>query len=256
MADAPTLQVLLPAGREPIAGGDDAALADHYAPERLPWLRANMVSTLDGAATGADARSGSINGPADHRVFEVLRAWADVVLVGAGTVRAEGYRTPRTAEHLIDARLAAGRTAHPALVVVTRTAVLPEEVLVGDPAPWVATTGEAPGLAVLRDRLPPERLLVHEGRVDLTATVGALVAAGARCVLTEGGPTLLGHLLAARLVDELCLTWSPQLVAGPALRPVDTRAWLQPPTRARLASLLHHDGMLLGRWILDRSLPR
>lgn len=255
MADDATFQVLLPAGRDPITGADDAALAGFYAAPDLPWLRANMVSTLDGAATGADARSGSINGPADHRVFEVLRAWADVVVVGAGTVRAERYRAPRTAAHLVEGRLAEGRAPHPALVIVTRTAHLPDAAIDDDPAPWVVTTSDAPGLAALRTRVAPDRLLVHEGAVNLPAAVAALVAAGARRILTEGGPTLLGHLLAARVVDELCLTWSPQLVGGPAPRPVDARDWLRPPARARLAGLLHHDGMLLGRWFLDRSTP-
>src|SRR5665648_1069207 len=97
MDDAtPTLEVLLPAGLPAIRPDDaEMALAALFAEPRTPWLRANMIATLDGAATGADHRSGSINDPADLRVFRALRALADVVLVGAGTVRAEGYRAPR-----------------------------------------------------------------------------------------------------------------------------------------------------------------
>jgi riboflavin biosynthesis pyrimidine reductase len=252
MADAPTLEVLLPAGHAPIGPLDDDRLAEHYSEAELPWVRANMISTLDGAATGADGRSGSINGPADHRAFEALRAWADVILVGAGTVRSEGYRAPRTPEHLVQARRDRGQRDHPALAIVTGGGDLPGAVLADDPAPWVVTTTDAPGLAELRRRLPPGRLLVHEEAVDLAATIDALVDASLPRILTEGGPTLLGALLAAHLVDELCLTWSPRVVAGPAPRPVVAPAWLAPPAEARLGGLLHCEGVLLGRWLLSR----
>ena len=251
MASPPALDVLLPPQRPPIGPDDVAGLADVYTAPRLPWLRANMVATLDGAATGPDARSGSINDAADHRVFEALRAWADVVLVGAGTVRAEGYRAPRTPDHWLAMRRREGRADHPPLAVVTASGALPDALLTDDPAPWVATSADAPGLARLRQRLPAERLLVHHGPVELAALRSALVGAGLTRILAEGGPTLLGELLGAHLVDELCLTWSPLLVGGPAPRPVDAPGWLDPPTGARLTTLLHADGVLLGRWRLS-----
>lgn len=250
MADAPTLEVLLPAGQDPIGPDDDDRLAAHYAEARLPWVRANMIATLDGAATGADGRSGSINGAADHRVFEALRAWADVILVGAGTVRAERYRAPRSPARLVGARRDRGQEDHPVLAIVTGGGDLPDAVLADDPAPWVITTTDAPGLDVLRRRLPAGRLLVHDEAVDPAATVDALVDAGLPRILTEGGPTLLGALMAVHVVDELCLTWSPRVVAGPAPRPVVSPEWLAPPAAARLGGLLHCDGVLLARWLL------
>ena len=70
---------------------DAAGLFAAYAAPEPRWLRCNMVATLDGAATGADGRSGSINNAADHVVFEVLRASSHVIVVGAGTIRTEGY---------------------------------------------------------------------------------------------------------------------------------------------------------------------
>ena len=103
-----------PAERPWAAGLDDDALAALYgyphgvAAER-PWVRANFVSTLDGAATGPDGRSGSINTGADREVFALLRALADVVVVGAGTARAEGYRRVVTRTKWRDRRAAAGR---------------------------------------------------------------------------------------------------------------------------------------------------
>lgn len=250
MPTDPTLQLLLPPG-EPLA--PDAAetrLAALHAEPRLPWLRANMVATLDGAATGADGRSGSINGPADGRVFHLLRALADVVVVGAGTVRAEGYRAPRTPDRFLAGRRGRGQADHPALAIVTASGDVPVEVLTDDPQPWVFTVVGGAHAERLEAHLPGDRLVVHEDAVDLRAVIETLAAAGLPRVLTEGGPTLLGDLLAADVVDELCLTWSPQLVGGPARRVVTHAPWLVPPRDARLAHLLHCDGVLLGRWLL------
>lgn len=252
MAD---LEVLLPAGAAPLPAGDDERLSVLYAEPRLPWLRANMVATLDGAATGPDGRSGSINAPPDHRVFAVLRARADVVLVGAGTVRVEGYRAPRTPGALVAGRRARGQEDHPPLAVVTATGDLPEAMLVDEPRPFVVTTDRAPGLARLRRLLPADRLLVHDGAVDLRAAVAAVARAGYPRVLTEGGPHLLRELVGAGLVDELCLTWSPLLVGGPAPRALAAGGWFSPPRRAHLAHLLHADGVLLGRWLLGDPEP-
>ena len=72
--------------------GSGTGLPELYAVPRTPWLRVNFVSTVDGAATGEDGRSGTINNEIDHQVFEVLREQADVVVIGAGTARVEGYR--------------------------------------------------------------------------------------------------------------------------------------------------------------------
>ncbi|MFC6345325.1 dihydrofolate reductase family protein, partial [Nocardioides hankookensis] len=74
-----------------LVGPDTDDLAELYAPLRSPWLRVNMVSTVDGAATGASGTSGSINNAVDKQVFDHLRATCDVIVVGAATARAEGY---------------------------------------------------------------------------------------------------------------------------------------------------------------------
>src|SRR3954451_700770 len=117
------MHLLLPAPVGPAAGErlDDDTLARLYAYPALDggesWLRVNFVSTLDGAATGADGRSGSINTGADREVFALLRALADVVLVGAGTARAEGYRRAVTPRKWRARRQAAGQQAHPVVAV-------------------------------------------------------------------------------------------------------------------------------------------
>ena len=92
----------------------DTALYAAYAPPREPWLRANMVTTLDGSATGADGRSGGINTEADHVVFELLRAQSHAVVVGAGTLRDEGYSSLSVDERWRGLRQARRPAARPA----------------------------------------------------------------------------------------------------------------------------------------------
>lgn len=177
-----------------------------------PWLRANMVATVDGSGQGPDGRTGSINNPVDHEVFQGLRASADAILVGAGTARAEGY----------------GPVATP-IVVVSASGALPE------------TMQDAPDGSVR---------LVHGGDADhLRAMLADLRADGFDHVVCEGGPALLGDLFRAGLVDELCATVVPRLIAGDGLRivtgePVDVRL--------ELTSLLEAGGTLLARWRVVR----
>lgn len=212
------------------SGAADAPLESLYAVPRTPWLRANMVSTLDGAATGASGKTGSINNAADHRVFHLLRELADVVLVGSGTARAEGY----------------GPTTRP-IVLVGKSGPLPDG-LVDAPEGSVlfATVASAPTLASARRALGAGQVLVvGEDRVDPVVLKAELVARGFANVLCEGGPRLLADLLDAGVVDELCATYVPTLVGGAHSRilngpPVDV------PLDLRL--LLEQDGTLLGRW--------
>lgn len=260
--DLPTLDVLLPAPRRiaPDHREDDlAALYAYDRPSRGPAVvRANMVAGVDGAAWGHDHRSGSINDDADWRVFRVLRALADVVVVGAGTARAEGYTSldrPRGLRHLHDGPLE--------LAVVTRSGHVPAALASSARPPFVVT-GRA-GAHVLHGVVPPERVIVAPGagaEVDLVAGLAALADRGLSRVLTEGGPTLLGDLLRADLVDELCVTTTPnvvgpgpgRIVAGPP--PAGSSAMA--PRDARLAHLLHAPqdrpgspaGTTLARWIL------
>jgi len=255
----PTLDVLLPlerAGERITPDAGERELTTLYAHPLLErpvraWVRANMIATLDGAATGADARSGTINGDADLRVFQVLRAAADVVLIGAGTARAEGYGSLPIPPGLAAARAARGQPPGLELAILSGTGDLPAALLDSPSPPLVVTVSDRPDLDALRARIGTDRVIVTgHGRVDLAAALGALAARGLPRVLAEGGPHVLGDLLAAGLVDELCLTWSPQLVAGPSPRVVDHAQWFAPALTARPAHLLHSGAVLLGRWLL------
>jgi riboflavin biosynthesis pyrimidine reductase len=257
--ELPGLDVLLPldrAGEHLAPAAGEPALHALYAhpdphPGRTSAVRANMIATVDGSAQGPDGRSRSINGPADWRAFRVQRAVADVVLVGAGTARDEGYTPLSVPADLREARADRGLRPDLALAVVTLSGDLPDGLHGTDRPPYVVTAASCPRLAELRAEIGEERVLVAGDRtVDLAVALDALAERGLTRVLAEGGPRLLSDLLHAGLVDELCLSTSPLVVAGPALRPVHGAAWLDPVQRAAPAHLLHHDGMLLGRWTL------
>lgn len=228
-------------------------LADAYAypPEETSWLRANMVSTLDGAAQH-DGRSHPISNDTDMRIFGTLRAVADVVVVGAETVRQEGYRPARAREAFAERRAAAGQTVAPAIAVVSASLAL-------DFSLPLFTSPLVPTLVVTGAAAPADRVAAAEkaGAVVVVAGEGtavepervapALAGRGLTRLLTEGGPRLLGQFVAAGALDELCLTVSPMLTAGDAQR----IAWgsaVAVPDRFVLASVLEEAGFLFTRY--------
>ena len=215
-----------------VEGLTDEELRAVYAAPRLPWLRVNMVATVDGAATGENGKTGAINNPADHRVFQLLRRMSDAIIVGAGTARAEGYRP----------------TDRP-LVVVSRQGDVPQQLVEAAPGSvLLATCQAAPGLDGARTSLGEDHVLVlGEEEVDLAGLREALVDRGLRELHSEGGPHLLRDLLAAGVVDELDATVVPRLIAG---RHPRITAGPDVDLPLRLAALLEEDGTLLGRWLL------
>lgn len=232
------------------------ALADLYAfPDPVPaagWVRAAMVSTLDGSARDSGGSSLGFSSPVDQAVLGVLRALADVVLVGAGTARAEGYHLLRPRPAFADRRAAAGQRPAAVVAVVTRSGTLDDvkDLFLGGAGSLVVTSARAP-LARLRDLAGDDHVIVAgDDDVDPARAVAALAERGLRRVQLEGGPSLLGLVAAAGRLDELCLTWSPLLVAGEG-----SRIAHGPPAELRLrpAHLVASGDMLLGRWLVAPS---
>ncbi|MBC2931622.1 dihydrofolate reductase family protein [Nocardioides sp. zg-1228] len=211
----------------------DDELAAAYTPLREPWLRVNFVSTVDGAATGSDGLSGTINNAADKRVFDALRRRAHCLVVGAGTVREEEYDVPRVP-----------------IVVVSRSADVPPSLAEAPPGRvLMATVATSAGLERARERLGDDCVLVlGEEQIDLAALKAALAQRGWTEQLCEGGPSLFADLLAAGVVDELCWTVVPLLTGGDAVR-IAAGAEVDVPLRPTL--LLEQDGTLLGRWLVE-----
>ena len=218
-------------------------------PAGRPWVRVNMVSSLDGAAT-LGGRSGALGDVEDQRLMSIIRSAADVVLVGSGTIEAEGYGG--AAVEATDAawRASRGRPPQPRFAVVSsRLGLGPRHPFFAEQVarPLVLTTATAP--AGRREELAEVADVVECGdeRVDLSRGLGALGARGIRSVLCEGGPGLLGALIEADLVDELCMTLSPTLVGGDAGR-IATSAG-EHPRGMRLAHAIEGERMLFLRYV-------
>ena len=218
----PDVRQLLP---EPLAEVDPyaahaATLAADPRPAGRPRVAANMVASVDGA-TAIAGRSGALGGPADKLVFRAIRATADVILVAAGTVRAETYGPPRTSPEAQAARVARGQAPHPRLAIVSASLDLDAGSSLFTEAPeppLVLTVDDAPAARLQALASVAEVVRLGPGPVAADAILAALHDAGAEHVVCEGGPTLNGQLVAAGLVDAINLSVSPVLVAGDSLR--------------------------------------
>jgi riboflavin biosynthesis pyrimidine reductase len=254
------LRMLLP-GTAVVGDLDDErgevieALADLYAyPDPLPgvgWVRAGMLSSLDGTPPGPQGPSGTIGGAAERAVCSVLRGLADVIVVGAGTVRSATYPLPGAGPRFADRRAGAGQPPAATLAVVTRGARMPvpPQVLAGDPPVLLITCASA-DVDGLRAVAGADRVVVAgEQDVDPVIAIAQLAARGLRRVLLEGGPSLLGRFESAGRLDELCLTLSPLLIAGSGPRIAHGDQTL---LRLRPAHLVECDGVLMGRWLVQR----
>ena len=228
----------------PINGGEvdpdapDAreTLLDWYSPHSPEHLRLSLIATLDGRAAGADGTSESLTSRTDRMILGVIRQHADVVLVGAESVRREGYLRPRRA----------------ALAIVSASGNLTGHRLDTHPdrkaAVFVLTTeagaaraaGSAPNATVLT--LPA----AVDGRIPPAALVSALRDRGFRGISAEGGPSLAAQLINANLVDEVCLTIVPR-VGGPSLPLLGTASLPVSHLQARQL-LVDSEGALYGRW--------
>jgi riboflavin biosynthesis pyrimidine reductase len=239
-------------------GLDEAGLARLYACPPGRWLRANMVSSADGAAA-LEGATRALSSDGDRRVFALLRTLADVIVVGASTARIERYAPVR--RHELWQRLRDGRPPTPPIAVVTaRLDLDPHSRLIASAPPHartiVITTAQAP--AERRAKLAGRADVIVAGQetVDLRAAVEALADRGYQRLLTEGGPHLLAQFVAAGLLDELCLTIGP-LLAGPAASRI-VAGVLSPaqPQALTLAHVLEDNGFLLCRYTRKHDLYR
>ncbi|HET8930038.1 MAG TPA: pyrimidine reductase family protein [Acidimicrobiales bacterium] len=228
-------------------------LADHREPvDGRPWLAVNMATTLDGA-TALDGRSRGIGGPGDRSAFHALRSAADVILVGAGTARAENYGPVSVPDAHLEARAAAGRDEPARLAVISASGSLDPDSRMfsgsGKP-PLVYTVSDTP--MSVADRLADVAEVVVAGAsaVDPHLVLRDLAARSVRCVVCEGGPHLNADLIAADVVDEWCWTIGPSLVGGDAHRG-SVGQWSPTPRAFRLDRILTDGRDLLTRYLRE-----
>lgn len=236
-----------------VAALGDEALADRYPPPADPWLRTNFVTSIDGAVA-VHGRSRHLSSPADRRVFAMLRMRCDALLVGAGTLRDEGYGPLRMDERQRDWRTRHGLATHPVMVILSRTLDLDPSLAAFTGAPERAIV-IAPASAPADRRAAlagtTEVLTAGEDSVDLPAAVAELHRRGLRQILSEGGPQVLGGLTAADLVDEMCLTVAPVLAGAGAGR--ITAGPASPLRPMSLEQVLAADGTLFLRYLRVRE---
>ena len=230
------MRALFPDAAEDV---DPAVLYERSRPphDDRPWVLANMVTSVDGSATAGDV-SGGLSGPGDQRVFGAIRAFADVIVVGVGTVVAESYgpvRGPDPAPIAVvtrsldldwDSRFFTEATARPLLLTCEAS----------DPADRARAAAVA------------DVIVAGGAGVDLPAAFAELRRRGHRVALCEGGPTLLAQVISSGLLDEFCLTLAPLVIAGAGIRILNGPP-LTEPLRLPLASVLEEDGSLFLRYV-------
>lgn len=225
------------------------AYPDEVSRRARPWVRLCFVSTLDGSVTGGGGVSGDLGGEADSAAYRVMRDLCDVVLVGAGTARAEGYGpiTPETVDGALRERL--GLRPVPVLALVSSTLDVPEALL--QPEVVVITCAAADETRRAEVAARTDLVVAGEDTIDWDVALAALADRGLLRVVCEGGPHLAGTLAALDLVDELCLTVAPTLVGGSG--PRLTRDAPELDQSYRLGHALPAGDVLLTRWLRART---
>lgn len=231
-----SLELLHPGPPESIDPDNRERLLGLYRPPRAEWLRLNLISTVTGSTRGSDGTSETLTNPVDRRILGVIRELSDVVLIGAQSLRAEGYQHPRRSR----------------LAVVTLSGNLQgHHIEAPEGATPIVICPESATQRVL-DYLPEAELIVLEARADgipVGDIIHALRARGLSSIVCEGGPTLVAQVLDAGLVDEFCLSIAP--VIGGVPLPVTGPGELV-ERRATLTQLLRDDANgLYARWALQ-----
>jgi riboflavin biosynthesis pyrimidine reductase len=219
---------------------DDEFVAAYEFPTRRPCVRASMVTTLDGATRGPDGGSRSISSEADARIFSFLRRAADVILVGAGTMRAERYQPSRYPIAIVTS---SGDLPASLPIFADRTTQTPRTLML--------TTATAAAVTPDWMRAVCDVIPCGEKEVDLPTAIAALADRGLGRIHCEGGPGLLGHLARLDLIDEIALSISPLLLGAPGKEHLlSVRGGLVPPGRWHLLHVMEEDGttfLRLGR---------
>lgn len=222
----------------PVGAGAEDALSLYVDVDRLPhhdrpWVLANFVAGLDGSIA-LDGRVGALTSSTDQLVFRLLRELADVVLVGAGTIRAERYGHVVLDEAARRRRAGRGESPVPPVAVVSRSLDLPRGLFTAQgPRPVVVTIEDSDPDARRRVGEVADVIIAGQTTFEPIRALAAFAERGMRLVTCEGGPALITTLMGAGLLDELCLTVTP-LVGGDPLRLVADQPRL-PLTRWSLA---------------------
>jgi riboflavin biosynthesis pyrimidine reductase len=227
------LERLYPPSPEGVDSDDRDALIASYIPPAIPWVRINMIASANGSAVGTDGTSTSLSSAVDRRILGVIRQQADVVLIGAQTLRSEGYLQPRAAR----------------LAIVTNSGNLAGHQISDEASPIVLCPPSAVDLVAAT--CPRAEVISIVDAVTPNNMLRALATLGLHSVVCEGGPRLAAQFVDAALADELCLTTAP--VIGGAALPVLGGADLAARSAILTQLLRDEAGYLYARWSLTRG---
>jgi riboflavin biosynthesis pyrimidine reductase len=219
-------------------------------PEARPRVLVNLVISADGHVA-VDGRSAPLTDPGDRAMFHALRERVDAVMAGPATVATERYGRLIPDPDRRARRQATGREPEPLAVIASRSGELPLQVPLFDvpEARIVVFSPVAADQAEVAAQLHQEE---YDSGVE-GALAGALTTLrrryGVQTLLCEGGPTLVGLLLAEQLVDDLFLTIAPKLIGNVSPAPVIGGPPLLEPAGLRLVDVLIREGTLFLRYV-------
>jgi riboflavin-specific deaminase-like protein len=242
------MQMVLGPRPGPVAEAD---LSSAYPwPAGRTWVRAMMVMTLDGATVGPDGRSRSISSVGDRRIFHAVRRFSDVVLIGAGTFRAERYRPMRSTDETARARGEQGLQRAPQVAIVSASLDLPWEEQIfpdSDLRPLVVTSEAADPERLARARDHAEVLVLPGAEVDVSELLAELGRRGQHRIVCEGGAVLLASIARLGRLDEVDLAICPLLPGGGQVATGPPMASPDPMTLEHV--IADTDGFLFTRYV-------
>jgi len=223
-----------------------AQLIEWYRPPDHEWLRLNLVATVNGSAAGKDGTSETITSAMDRRILGVIRELSDVVLVGAASVRSEGYQLPKMSR----------------LAVVTSTGDLGGHRIDPDAGERLIVICPIAAVSAIRAQFAEARILSpeddnHESSAPMNpiAIMALLRGNGFASIVCEGGPRLATQLVNAGLVDELCLTTSALLTSArlPLFATPDAAASGIENSLDLTQLIIDESSSLYARWAFNRD---
>jgi riboflavin-specific deaminase-like protein len=224
--------------------------ADRPVPPDRPYVVVNMVTGVDGA-TAVGGVTKALGSPTDRAIFLHLRDVADAIIVGASTIRAERYGPARPSPEVMARRRHDGQSPRPPIVGVSRRIDFQWETPFftdADPRPILLVPADADPEKLAEARHSADVITAGEGGVDMVAGLSELRRRGVNILLCEGGPTLNSQLLAAGLVDELCLTVAPTIAGGSGPAGIFHGPGTGAPRALSVAHILEEDDFLYLRY--------
>ncbi|MCQ4153082.1 MAG: 2,5-diamino-6-(ribosylamino)-4(3H)-pyrimidinone 5'-phosphate reductase [Archaeoglobi archaeon] len=216
-----------------------------------PYVFVNIASSLDGKISDEKRRQLRISCKEDLERVDELRASADAIMVGVGTILADNPKLNVKSKELRERRLREGRTENPLKVVVDSKCRIPDDAQVFDGKVIVAVSKLAKRESLERIAKKAQIVVLGEEKVDLNSLLNFLYDQGVRRLMVEGGGTLISSLLREGLVDEMFIYYAPIIIGGSNSPTICDGRSFELPVRMEIVSFER-----LGEGILVHTKPR